>query len=262
MAKVAKAVQYRRMFSSPKNKHMCKTTLTLFYLSNTCENYIDHVSRTLVLSLMSDGYDTDSLFSQAADSIRSFREHFSSRGAEPMSFEVVLDVEAPNADNESLPGVGLPRKFISCAAGLILRVIINLNAISSGEHHVHSGAYYYICSENELDVEKISHIAGAQPSIVCRKGEKGKYTKANLNAWVLRIHDDNCLPGIPIASLMKKISYPQSLGQYCREEGLHTHIDVTCYGIPNELVSFQIDSCFFRFCRDLDVEYIDIDLMV
>ena len=261
MAREAKASKYQQILLSENNKRMCKTTLTLFYLSNTYENGIEHISKTLVLSLVDEGYNTDSLFSQAADSIQGFRKKLSPRSAESMCFDMVLEVEVPNADNDSLPGVGFSREFISCAAGVQLRVVINLNAISSGEHHVHSAACCYISSDNGLDVEKISGIAGVQPSIVYRKGEQGRYTIAKHNAWVLKTHDDS-LPEKPIASLMKEVNNPQSLGQYCREEGLHTHIDVTCYGIPSEPVSFQINSRFFHFCRDMDVEYADIDMMV
>lgn len=206
-----------------------------------------------ILSVADDGYDTGPLFLQAADAIRNARGEF----------ELDLGIDAPDADEESLPGTGFPKEFIACAADVTLRVNVVVRAVSTSDNEQpHCGAYFYIDSDEELDIRQIGSVAGTQPTRVAKKGEQGEYAVYKCNSWGILINGDDPCPETPVAALMERIRQPRMLGRYCREKGLDSHIDVTCYGIPDKPVSFQFDSRFFRFCRDLDVAWVGIDLMI
>ena len=130
-----------------------------------------------ILSVADDGYDTGPLFLQAADAIRNARGEF----------ELDLGIDAPDADEESLPGTGFPKEFIACAADVTLRVNVVVRAVSTSDNEQpHCGAYFYIDSDEELDIRQIGSVAGTQPTRVAKKGEQGEYAVYKCNSWVSR----------------------------------------------------------------------------
>lgn len=258
---------------------MSKTTLKLYLsltngknISKALDGFLNRTAtynncagkiESLILSLDEDNIDTEQMFLKAVASLQELINWIPCQDKCAISLRMALEITNQDADNDSFPSLIFYREFIMLAAQLHLQLNVFINAYSSCCNDcVDSGAYYYISDSNEIDVQAINCVAGVRPTITYRKGDLIGKTIANHCRWGIENACDNTMPEKTIMSLMDAIKNPMDLGDYCWEQGLESHIDITCYGIPNGTVSFQIEPAFFVFCSELKIGFMDVDLMI
>lgn len=250
---------------------MCKTVLNCYVdtadysrinsLSKTNSNgydrYIDKPFRNNIFTDSCEGYDTDYLVSRCTEWMK--KDGISKYLQENARFSVAIELilVASHLDGESVPGLTLSKHFLRTAASINAHLEIVLDVLSSNnDDDLTSGAYYYIIPQSggvALDIHSINHAAGITSSTV-------PYVKGSTDIWAIECGAEKSLPDIPIGVLMDIILTPKSLASYSKTNKLLSHIDVTCYGVPNKIIKFQVTKEFISFCQKANIQYCDIDI--
>jgi len=220
------------------------------------------VSAVCILSVNTTDFDTDDAVHQTIIAIRGLDTLLKEHIVTDFSIRVDIEIVETDGNETPIPGIVFPADYILLASDLEIKTRFHLMIDSSTKKGLlNSGAYFYIMSDNEIDVEELNQVAHTQPSILYRKGYMGRYTIVNFNSWGIEISSDNNLPTIPILSLMKRLWNAKQVGVYCMNNRLTSHVDITCYSIPPEPLLFNLEPSFFTFLKDLSVQYLDMDFM-
>lgn len=212
-------------------------------------------------SFSHDGYDTEHLFARVLEVMNP--KELSNRypPSDGYLFSILITVDGVDS-GQSIPGFTITPDFLAVCVCLKMPIIIVINARVSREQGGSSvGAYYYIADDKDLDIGAINSASGSKPSLLERKGEMGRHVINKTNTWGIECRSFDSLADQPINSLIEAIKHPTELGLYCKEHNLHTHIDVTCYGIYVPRVNITLTTSFLYFCHCLGVEWVDIDAM-
>lgn len=260
-----------------KNSEMNKVSIALILFSHcrksleqacslSCLN-IDIIQegdifKACFLSVDTKDQDTDDVLRQIIDAIQGLNVLFKKHTIKGLCLKVDIEIIVADGDEIPIPGITFPAIYISLASDLEIQTRFHLMIESSTKKGlINSGSYLYVMSDKEIDVSELNSVAGTLPSIVYRKGNKGRYTILPFNSWGIEISFDNQLPDILAYALMDRVRSAKEIGLYCKENNLSSHVDLTCYSIPSEPLHFQLDPTFFSFLKDLSVRYLDMDFM-
>ena len=178
-----------------------------------------------------------------------------------VSLLLEFTITASHVKEEPVPWLDFDRSFIRKASlfNLSIDVIVNIES-SFDDCSIYSGVYLHLnplSNSSALDVPSIQHAAGMM-SLATMKSNYSLYSSDN--AWCLACKSDGLSPETPICELMNLIKTPSELCNYSELNGLESHIDITCYGIPNNTTVFRLNREFFSFCDMLNIEYCTLDL--
>lgn len=220
------------------------------------------ISILSVITTGDDTYDTDGIITLIVETAQRLRMQFPMLTENKIVYTLDIRIVVTDADETSIPGITLSREYISLASELGIQTRFHLMISSSTRKGtLNSGAYLYIDSDNEINFPVLNRIAGIQPSVLYRKGCKGRYTVVDFYAWGLEVSSENQLPDVPVSALMRKLKNAKETGAYCKENNLESHVDITCYSIYSEPLRFQLEPSFFTFLKELQVRFVAMDFM-
>lgn len=191
-------------------------------------------------------------------------------------FELILT--ATNFEEDIL-GFTLESELMAISSYLEtpFRIVINYKPKFKIDEYSYptSGVYLYVFSSNQkIDNDKVSRVAGAKPTRTYNKGDflhndiEWIYSQEipdillrKTNDWILEYVHDHEMPERPIREMIDSIKSPDNLGLYCKENNLETKIDLTLYGIYSHRMEFTICKEFLSLCKSLNVSFLDVDIM-
>lgn len=232
----------------------------------TCPNAVilnsGGMSKLCALLTKTSDYKTDTIIYNLVNTIKKISAYSSNETEDKIQYMVNVGIIVSDANETSIPGIVFPSEYIHLASKLKILTHFHLMITSSTmKGQLNSGAYFYIQSDNEIDLQSLNKITDTEPSIVYQRGSMGRYTVVNFNAWGIEVSYDDQLPNIPISALMSRLHNYKAIGLYCKEKNMESHIDLTCYGINSDPIDFEIDHSFFSFAEELSAQYVDIDFM-
>lgn len=214
-----------------------------------------------IISFKTTDYVLESAINSMCDYLHAFDGCISKQSLCDYKLRLNIEIIAEDADKDPLPGITLSADFIALIADLRINTSVTITLSSVEPGRLNSGAYFYVNSDNAFDMNRLCSIALAQPSVIYRKGAMGRHKIMDYYAWGIEIKNDNDFPEKPIKTLMEHLHNAKEIADFCRQNKLDSHVDVTCYGIPTGTISFQLSAQFFSFLNDLGVMFLDIDLM-
>lgn len=225
--------------------------------------------RLHLLSFSKRGYDSDPIFFRLTNFLRSARLRSLLDDIENVKLLVEIHGHRKCNELDSFEGYLFRPDLVSLAAELKIQfnVVLDINFRQGWEEVVDSGAYLEIYNkgddDRELDIPAINRAAGVEANLVYKKGMKNKNGHViNFNLWEYGQTFYDQRPDIPIRAIMDSVKSPEEFGRFCQDHDLKTRVDLTCYGVPDKIISFPIDYRFFVFCRHLKAKWICLDISV
>ncbi len=267
-------------------RSICKTTLTVYLTTNNPhsakvfldsedfftasskpEKQVIKVSdteyRIAIASFSCFGLDTDPILNAFT---RQFRDSSTTKGiAKKYNLGVTVELSISETDHESpLPAKDFTLDFLTICDRLEAPIIIVLNVTpeeATGEHI--QGAYLEIWTDSdEWNSEEISRIAGVQPTHEYVKGRPGRYIEAQQhNGWEIKTAGEGVVLSESLEKMMELLKYPEELGRYCAGHNLNVCMDLVYYGLGATRATIAIPHSFISFCCELQVNYLDIDVI-
>lgn len=265
--------EYRRHTGFIKNSEMNKVSFELYAFSHSREFLEKACSlsrssqdvnklKARIVSVSTTDFDTRDTIQIIINTLQGLYARLTTQMIKTIHFTLDIKIIVTDGDETSIPGITFPANLITFASDFEIQTRFHLHVKSSTvKGHMHSGSYFYIMSDSEIDVAELNRVSGIQPSIVYRKGCMGRYTVVAFNSWGIEFDLDNQTPDIPAKELMQRMQKAKEVGIYCKNNNLSSHVDLTCYSIPSNPTHFQLEPSFFSFLKDLSVDYIDFDCM-
>ena len=180
-----------------------------------------------------------------------------------ISIDILIKISGIDGENETIPGLSFPSTILSLCASIKINIIVQilLSHTPTKKEESRCGAYYYIASDKyPLDIKKINSITGTLPTVLEHKNDVLKHRISDSNVWGVELFYFST-PNKAIDALVRIVISPKEVGQYVLKEKLNSHIDLTYYGVYNKTSEFIIPHSFFTFCRDLQLKWLDVDIM-
>ena len=266
---------------------MCKVTLTCFCVSSSHSSLehlasspayrflfgLEHLNiicgylndyRLEFLSFIYSGYDTDVITDYVLEKEYFFKQLKTLIQDCNIRILFSFDINGGiNAELDPIPGFTFTQRFLQLCKAICASIDITINTIPvfSDRGKTHSGVYYYVYSDTELNIAELNSASGSMPTRTLKKGEIITVEPSEDYSWNIEMDFDKEMPCKPMKAIMNAILKPKELGTYCINRGLNSHMDLTLYGIYESVMRFTIDFAFVCFCVDLRIGRLEIDIM-
>lgn len=265
---------------------MCRTNIVCYISSDTFETLASVLNEHLITNVNSslktidiektrncyrlqlikwarNGYSEDHIIESLSVFLNSHYLYEILTKNDRISIDILIKISGIDGENETIPGLSFPSTILSLFASIRINIIVQilLSHAATKKEESRCGAYYYIASDKfPLDIKKINSMTGTLPTVLEHKNDVLKHRISDSNVWGVELFYFST-PNKAIDALVRTVVSPKEVGRYVLKEKLNSHIDLTYYGVYDKTSEFIIPHSFFTFCSDLQLKWLDVDIM-